>query len=471
MLIATLVLLHLLGFISSVRAILQSRTAQGAIAWVISLNTLPLLSVPLFWIFGRNKFAGYVEAWRQNSHRTQHEIDQVSEQLQPFFVDTPQHFPEYEALKSLARYPFVSGNQAELLYDGEQTYQSMEAGIDAAQQYILFQFYALNDDEAGNRFFTKLLAKAQAGIAVYILFDTFGSSAIPKQWRDKLKGHDLMMLPFNNQQGPQNPFKLNFRNHRKLMVVDGQRAWLGGINIGDNYLGKHARLTPWRDTHLQIAGPVVLAAQTLFFSDWHWASGVFLSELNWRPHPVAGGDKNILLLGTGPADPQETASLFMTNLINMARQRIWIASPYFIPDEASMAALRLALLKKIEVRILTPVLNDSYLVQHAAHVYLSELARLGAIIHFYEEGFMHQKVMLVDDQLSVVGTINFDNRSFRLNFEVAALIADQGFAQRVEAMLLQDFEQASVVRDEYLSQRALLERLKAKSAVLLAPIL
>ena len=181
--------------------------------------------------------------------------------------------------------------------------------------------------------------------------------------------------------------------------------------------------------------------------------------------------KKVLVLGTGPADKLETASLFFTNVLNVARQRIWIATPYFIPDQATMVALRLALLKNLDVRIITPALNDNWLVRHAANTYLSKLSQLGAKIYFYDEGFMHQKVILLDEEFSMIGTVNFDNRSFRLNFEVTGVIADKEFASEVEDMLLTDISNSTEVENYNLEKQSAWERLKAHSSALLAPVL
>jgi cardiolipin synthase len=227
---------------------------------------------------------------------------------------------------------------------------------------------------------------------------------------------------------------------------------------------------------MRITGPAALLAQSIFWSDWYWANNSILNGLSWQPKAAEGLDsidegKAVLVLDSGPADELETASLFFTHAINMAKQKIWIATPYFIPDEATMTALRLALLKELDVRILTPALNDNWFVRHAANVYLSELSQLGARIYFYDKGFMHQKVMLLDDKASVIGTVNFDNRSFRLNFEVSGIVADHGFAAEVEQMLMNDLENATELMDYKLETESLWERVKAHGSALMAPVL
>ncbi|MEJ2135042.1 MAG: cardiolipin synthase [Desulfofustis sp.] len=466
-----LVVFQILGLISSVHAILQTRTSQGAIAWVVSLNALPIVAVPAYWVLGRSKFNGYVDMHQDISAEIQDEIEQFAKKLDPYKVEAPQTFPEYEAVKKLARYQFLRGNKVELLVDGQATYDSIADGIEKAESYILFQFYILRSDGIGNRFKDQLIRKAEQGLSVYVLYDELGSSGLKADWLADFSAAGIQILPFNTRQGPRNRFQLNFRNHRKIVVVDGKSTWIGGLNVGDDYLGKDPKLSPWRDTHIHILGPAALAAQSSFLADWHWASHEILNGLSWVPQAAPDSSQNVLILASGPADKLETASLFFTNILNLARERIWIATPYFIPDEATMVALRLALLKGLEVLFLTPELNDNWFVRQAANVYLSELKELGAKIYFYDKGFMHQKVMLLDDRLAIVGTVNFDNRSFRLNFEVTGAVADREFAGELERMLLDDLSHSTELIDYNLEEQPLLERFKARGAALMAPVL
>jgi cardiolipin synthase len=474
MLATVFILFEILGILSSIHAVLQPRTSQGAIAWIVCLIALPVVAVPAYWIFGRSRFNGYVTAWRDASLNIGEDVKILRQQFQPYLVESATVFPEYEAVKKLSSFQFTRGNEVKLLIDGEATFESLHAGIDSAKSYILFQFYIIRSDDTGNHFKQQLARKAAEGVEVYVLYDELGSSSIDSKKILELSESGIRIIPFNTRKGVRNRFQLNFRNHRKIVVVDGISAWVGGLNIGDDYLGKHKKLSPWRDTHLFINGPAALMAQAIFLSDWHWASSEFLQGLSWEPKPQAwpaGEGTHVLILGSGPADEYETASLFFTNALNLASKRIWIATPYFIPDEATMVALRLALLKGIDVRILTPALNDNWFVRHASNVYLSYLSQMGAKIYFYQKGFMHQKVMLVDDEYSLVGTVNFDNRSFRLNFEVTAAIADREFATEIESMLLDDFSVSSELTEYRLDDQSLWERLKARASALLAPVL
>jgi cardiolipin synthase len=275
---------------------------------------------------------------------------------------------------------------------------------------------------------------------------------------------------FNTTQGRRNRFQLNFRNHRKIVVVDGAEAWIGGHNVGDDYLGLHPKTAPWRDTHLRVAGPAALHAQIAFAGDWYWATREVV-ELTWEPRPSPSGDVAALALATGPADRLETAQLFFVHALNAARERIWIATPYFVPDEAVLTALQLATLRGVDVRVILPKRPDSYAVWLASFWFIEELADDDVHFYHYEEGFMHQKVVLVDDYLSAVGTANFDNRSFRLNFEVTAVVVDRPFTREVEEMLEEDLGRSVPFDPTRLQELSFFRRLLIRSARLLSPIL
>jgi cardiolipin synthase len=474
MLTEILVLFQVLGFVSAIDAVLKARTPQGAIAWAVSLNTVAVAAVPAYWVFGRSRFHGYVNAWRDNSLRVEDQLEKIRAAFAPYRLEHGDHPAAYQAIKTLSDAQFLIGNTVELLVDGDETFDSLHEGIEAAESYVLFQFYILRSDATGNRFMDQLKRKAEQGVRVYVLYDELGSMELSPKWIAAIRSADIRMIPFNTRRGHRNRFQLNFRNHRKIVVVDGKTAWLGGLNIGDDYLGLDPKLTPWRDTHVRVDGPAAVMAQAVFLSDWHWAGREVIEGLDWTPHApktLVGAGEPVLVLQSGPADDHETASLFFTQVINLAERRIWIATPYFIPDEATMVALRLALLRGVEVCIVTPDLNDNWFVRNASNVYLEELARLGARVCFFQKGFMHQKTMLVDDALSMIGTVNFDNRSFRLNFEITAVVAGPHFADEVGDMLSRDLADSEEWNPSRFDRFTWWDRLKARATALLAPVL
>ena len=277
------------------------------------------------------------------------------------------------------------------------------------------------------------------------------------------------MSPFNTTKGIRNRFQLNFRNHRKVVVVDGRIAYTGGLNVGDEYMGRSEAFGPWRDTHICLRGPAVQAVQFAFVEDWYWATHR-VPELEWAPNASERGEKTVLVIPSGPADELETCGLFFTHAIHSARHRVWIASPYFVPDSKVVAALQIAALRGVDVRILLPEKADHVLVWLSSFSYYNETMPHGVRLFRYQPGFLHQKVMLVDDDISAVGTANLDNRSFRLNFEITLLVVDAGFGAQMREMFERDFDDSRLIEPGELEAKPLWFKVAVRVARLLAPI-
>ena len=466
-------LLHLLGAAAAVHVLMCGRTAQGTIAWMIALIALPYVALPLYLILGGHKFRAYLEA-RRSYKETLHLLVRgllLDEAKKATAVaDLP---ADLRALQALGGMAFTRGNDAELLINGDATFAAIFAGIDAAERYVLVQFFIIRDDGLGRALQRRLIAKAEAGVAVYLLFDDVGCSGLPTAYLAALRSAGVRVCPFN---GPRSGgwlmrrLRLNFRNHRKVVVVDGRKAWVGGHNVADEYLGKNPQLSPWRDTHVAVTGPAAVACQLSFAEDWHWATRD-LPELDWRFHYAPAGDKAVLALPSGPSDSLDTCALAFCQAIERARRRVWIVSPYFVPDDAVLAALQLAALRGVDVRVLLPARPDHVLVWLASFSFLEETDAVGVKIHHYQQGFLHQKVVLVDDDLASVGTANFDNRSFVINFELTLFFADRAFAAEVERMLEADFALSRRVTAADVQRRPLYFRVGARLCRLLAPLL
>jgi cardiolipin synthase len=461
---------HFVGLLTSVHAIMGVRTAQGAIGWVVSLNTFPYAAVPAYWILGRSKFNGYVTARRLDDAKVvEWGRSYVKTLTERKLIEQPDRDRAF-LVEKLAKLPFTTGNDAELLVDGDATFQSIFEGISKAEKYVLVQFYIIQNDEVGQELKTRLLERAKAGVRCYLLYDEIGSR-LPRAYTDELKQAGIPVFPFNSRQGEANRFQINFRNHRKIVITDGRAAWVGGLNVGREYKGLDPGFGYWRDTHLRLAGPVVQSIQVSFMEDWQWASGGPVEGLNWDPQPAPSGvSRPVLCLPSGPADSLETCTLFFLNAINMAKTRLWIASPYFVPDEQFISALQLAALRGADVRILIPDKADNPLVQYSAWSYLEALQKAGIKVYRYTRGFMHHKVVVVDDTYCTVGTANFDNRSFRLNFEITMAFADRDFTRQVTAMLENDLSHARLVRPGELQEHGFWFRLAVQAARLTAPV-
>lgn len=480
LLIAFMIVMHTLGFITSIRAIMDTRTSQGAIAWGISLNTVPYVAVPAYWVFGQSKFSDYevrrLKNILESSEQGRNTARILKEQGMLITPETDYQQQQATMLEELAKMPITRFNDADLLIDGQATFDAIFEGISTAKDYILVQFYILRDDDLGQKLKRALIEKAGDGVRVYVLYDEMGST-LSAEYIAQLRDAGILIFPFNTTQGAGHRFRLNFRNHRKIVVVDGRVAYVGGHNVGDEYLGKHPTLTPWRDTHVAVRGPVVQFVQVSFAEDWLWATGSTPKwrqgeqhELNWDPEKAPEGDMMALCLPTGPADNLETCTLFTLLAINSARERLWIVSPYFVPDEQLMSALQLAGLRGVDVRLLIPENPDQQMVYYSSFSYLEDAEKAGVKIYRYQKGFLHQKVMLVDDKFSSIGTVNFDNRSMRLNFEITMLIGDEDFAGEVEAMLENDFANSRLATATDYTDSSRLFRFAVRVARLLAPV-
>lgn len=462
-------LAHTVGLLSSLHALMTVRTPQGTIAWVVSLNAMPIVAVPAYWVFGRSKFAGYVIQRRSRDELTDPQAEALVRRLDALVLDFAQAPGSALAGQRLAELRYLRGNEVELLVDGEATFDSLFEGIARAKRYVLVQFYIVRDDQIGRELRDRLAAKASEGVEVLFLYDEIGSIDLPRRYREHLADRGVRMVPFGTTRGWRNPFQLNFRNHRKIVVVDGVEGWVGGLNVGDEYLGR-GELGPWRDTHLRIAGPAVVGLQLAFVEDWNWATGELLfRELAW-PTEVRG-ESPVLILPSGPADRLETASLMYQQAIHSAQRRIWIASPYFVPDGAVLGALNLAALRGVDVRLLIPERSDSRLVDAAAEDFLEPLVTSGIRVYRYRGGFLHSKHFVIDDRVAAVGTANLDNRSFRLNFEITAIVADGRFVEEVAAMFENDLRSSRRVTPEDLAARSFWRRAFSRGAHLWAPIL
>lgn len=462
--------LEIAAIFSAINAVMRARTSQGAIAWAIALISFPLLSLPLYFIFGRSKFQGYVKARRINHKR-------LASIFETFLVNTERYRAQFNmgeqmfhTFESLAKIPFLKGNTTELLIDGEQTFSEIFRGISQAKSYVLIQFYIVKNDGLGKQLKCVLLQKLGQGVKVYFLCDAIGSAGLSTDYFDELQQAGAEAVTFRCMTKFSRRMQINFRNHRKIVVIDGRTAYVGGHNIGDEYLGKLPRLSPWRDTHVKITGPAALAVQLVFVEDWYWVTQQ-IPSLTWEPKVPDEVGQRVLALPSGPADHMDTCSLFFVHTINSAQKRCWIVSPYFVPDESVVSALQLAALRGVDVSILLPEKADHKLVYLAGFSYFHEILDAGIKLYRYGKGFLHQKVLLVDDQLALVGTANFVNRSFRLNFEITMVFAEQEFNAAVYNMLEDDFKNSTPVTTDDYDKRSIIFKSLSRISRLFSPIL
>ncbi|MFG0417279.1 cardiolipin synthase [Pseudomonas sp. zjy_8] len=464
--------IHALGMLAAIHAVLTVRTAQGALAWGLSLFFMPYLTLLPYLVFGRSRFDAYVKARRQ-ADREMH-LAMAEQDWRPWVEEAKAaHLsPAYARLRALPRLshlPGLTGNRVQLLIDGEAAFAAMLDALAGARQVILLQFFIIRDDSLGRRLHDILLERAAAGVQVHVLYDGVGSHALSGAFIDRLRRGGVQVHAFPTRSGLFNRFQLNFRNHRKIVVVDGEIGFLGGLNVGVEYLGQKPPLAPWRDTHVEVRGPVVASLQEAFAEDWYWAC----QKLPPLLMPSKQDEPGVLcqVIASGPADAQETCSLMFVEAIHAARERVWLSSPYFVPDEALFAALRLAVMRGVDVRLLLPARPDHRIVYAASSLYAFEALRAGVRVLRYQPGFLHQKALLIDHDACVLGSANLDNRSFRLNFEASLLIVDAGFNAEVARMLEADFSRSRELVNADRRNLHRLQQLGMRVARLISPIL
>ena len=355
----------------------------------------------------------------------------------------------------------------------KEKFEQLLKDIDQAKNHIHIQYYIIQNDELGKRFIQALTKKAKEGVKVRVLYDDLGSRALSKKFFKEFRevgGRVEVFFPSKLKYF--NP-RLNFRNHRKLVIIDGKIGYVGGFNVGNEYLGLDPKFGYWRDTHLRIEGSAVHAIQTRFILDWNQASKHhdIMYQPNYFPKLDSKGSIGLQIVTSGPDSEWEQIKNGYIKLISSAKKSILIQTPYFIPDASLFDALRIASLSGIQVKLMIPNKPDHIFVYWATTHYAGELLKAGARVYIYDNGFIHAKMIVVDEEVSSVGTANIDVRSFKLNFEVNAFIYDEGIAKTLTDVFYKDMEVSKELTREMYVKRSKKIRIKESLSRLLAPIL
>ncbi len=446
---------HLLGLYLAFNALFQSRTPQGALAWFVGLVGFPYLAIPLFIVFGRRR---YHEEKQGEKKLTFPKYDVVEHKREPL--------GEFEKFLNHTGFNFTGKNKIDLLVDADQIYPSMFEALNAAKEYIILQVFIFRTDDTGRKFADILIKKAREGIKVYVLYEKV-LIKMDKNLLDEMHEagiHTGLFKPFTR-----NMLHLNFRNHRKIMIIDGKVGFFGGINIGDDYVGKYPKIGHWRDTNVRIEGPSLIPGQMAFCNDWLGSQGS-APNIDWK-HGPSDGDANVLVFTSGPIEEKPFCLLHHIALIDLARTKLWIANPYIVPPQSLIDALAMAALRGVDVRILVPSYSDNFLIMAVADIYYERLMSYGVKIYKYKAGFLHQKVMLVDDLLGVVGSANLDYRSMYINFEITTVCSDADFVESLSKMLESDLKNTELVTIESIRGKSLPKKILERSVNLIAPVL
>jgi cardiolipin synthase len=373
--------------------------------------------------------------------------------------------------------PLVVGNKVELLVDGPTTYEAMFAAIENAKDHINMETFTIENDEIGQRFIKLLTSKQQSGVQVNLIYDSVGSLNTPKDFFKELKESGGNILEFN----PLNPletrkeWEVSRRDHRKLLIVDGQTAFVGGVNISSVYSsGSFHRSRedkdhpPWRDTHLRVEGPVVSEFQDLFMATWDEQKGDLLALREYYSVPDVHGNDVVRAIGSSPEEPYSKMYVTLLSAINSAETQVYLTNAYFVPDPKLLAALKEAAQRGVDVRLLLPDTTDSVMVFYASRSYYDELLSSGVKIYEKKDAFLHAKTAMIDSVWSTIGSTNLDWRSFTYNQEINAVVLGQDFGKQMRILFEKDMESSKLITLEDWRNRSITARIKERAARLWA---
>lgn len=454
---------------------LENRHPTKTLTWLVVLGAFPVIGFIFYILFGQSyrkkklfrqkalmdeQAFSKIEGNRQISER---DIDQMGGHQKLLF----------RLAHNLGKSPISFATDTRVLTNGEKTFTAIIDELKKANFHIHLEYYIVRDDELGREIQKILIEKAKAGVEVRFLYDAVGSWKLSNSYIIELREAGVNMIPFSPVKVPVINHRINFRNHRKIIVIDGNVGFVGGLNIGDEYLGKNNYFGFWRDTHLFVKGEAVRSLQLIFLQDWYYMTEENLLTPEYlSPELVENAELGgVQMLAGGPDNEWEVIKNVFFSMIVSAKESIWIATPYFIPDEDILTSLKVAALSGIDVRIIVPYRPDKKIVFHASRSYFPELLEAGAKIYEYNNGFLHSKVIIVDKELASIGTSNMDMRSFHLNFEVNAFLYRTRSTQTLVEDFLSDINHSAEIHYHTFMKRSLALRLFESTARLLSPLL
>lgn len=475
-----LVIILLNIFLAITIIFLERRNVSSTWAWVMVLFFIPVLGFIMYLILGQkfkqrklSKLSGINKSvimnlvQDQQRRLRQRELSLAGPEVNEYADMIMMNLTTGYSL-------FTYHNDIAIYTDGHEKFDTLIDDILAAKHNIHLEYYIVRDDALGRRLMQALEVKAAEGIEVRFLYDHIGSSHLTRRFFKKFREAGGLEEAFFPSKIPYLNFKINFRNHRKLVVIDGSIGYIGGFNIGDEYLGLNKHFGPWRDTHLRIEGEAVRQMQAQFMIDWNMASSrkIVFHELYFpMPEEKDADHIGMQIVASGPDTVYQEIKNSYIKMIYSAKHSVFLQTPYFVPDSSLLNALRTAALSGIDVRIMLPSKKDHFFVYWATQSYLEDLLSCGIKVYLYNDGFLHAKTLVVDQLVASVGTANLDIRSFKLNFEMNAFIYNQRIASELEEIFETDMKQSELLTFEVYKQRPWFNKFKESISRLLSPIL
>lgn len=486
-----LVLSYILSGVISIKLILENRDPSKTLIWILIFMLFPVVGILAYAILGRNirkikMDKTYKMANNMKKENLLFNLDEMKElaQGQSSMIKEGK-LPhsgniDFRVLRIVSLllntgiFPFTINNNVEIYVDGNEKFKNLIKDIQNAKDHIHLEYFIIKDSAIGEKIKKELIEKAKNGVKIRIIYDDVGCWRFwfHRKFFNEMRAYGIEIIPYLKGKitipiGGQ----LNYRNHRKIVVIDGKIGYTGGINIGDEYIGKNKKFGYWRDTHIRIEGTSVYMLQMIFLTDWYYNTKEVLLKEKLFPKLNAKGNAMMQIVASGPDSDWESMHYAYFYAICQAKKSIYIETPYFIPDESLLKALKCAALSGVELIILFPKIADHKIVNTASYSYFQEILESGGKVYLYNKGFLHSKVIIIDDFMASTGSANMDLRSFKLNFEVNAFIYDRKIIEEIKKDFMMDLDDSEELERMKFESRNTFMKVKESISRLFSPLL
>lgn len=461
----------------AVLIILENRNPVKTISWILVLVLLPFIGIVIYLFFGQEyrKSKMYSRKGLKSLEKLRNlTLEQLDNLPKNHFQISDRLYSKKRLMNLLlsnSNAILTNNNELRILRNGEETFSEIFTTIEQARHHVHLEYYIVEDDTIGNNLRELLIRKAREGVEVRFIYDDVGSWELKRKFLRSMSDAGVKVDCFMRVRFPMLTSRVNYRNHRKILVVDGDTAFVGGLNFADRYLNGAPGIGPWRDTHLKVIGGGATALQIIFMADWFFVSKEILKGDKYFKPFEAGNGKLVQMTASGPDSDWESIGQAYFAAIASATNYVYISTPYLMPTSDIVTALKTSALGGIDVRIIVPGLSDAITPKWGTNSYIEELLEAGVKVYFYKAGFTHSKVIVVDGLFSSVGTANLDFRSLETNFEVNAMIYDEEIADILSDQFLEDQDQSEQVLLEEWINRPRIDKIKESFARLLSPML
>lgn len=481
---------YISGTIVAMTILLENRDPSKTVTWLLIFILLPGIGLIIYAVFGRNLrkikiFKTQELASNMKEEKLFRNLDEINNliRLEQDTISVSKLLKDNEEdniklkiislLLNTGMFPFTTNNKVDIFVDGNEKFDRLIKDIENAKDHIHLEYFIIKDSDIGQKIKNLLIKKSKENVKIKILYDDVGCWRFwfHREFFNEMKSHGIEIVPFLPTKFPIIGGKLNYRNHRKIVVIDGHIGYTGGINIGDEYMGKNKKFGYWRDTHIRIEGTSVYMLQMTFLIDWYYNTKEVLLNTNYFPRLNNFGNSMIQVVASGPDSDWEAIHYAYFLAICQAKKSIYIETPYFIPDESILRALKSAALSGVDVRIIFPKIADHKIVNTASYSYFDDILKSGGRVYLYEKGFIHSKVIIIDNSIASTGSANMDLRSFMLNFEINAFIYDRKVIDLMKEDFFEDMKNSKEINKGEFNNRSIIQKSKESVARLFSPIL